>query len=88
MAVRHFEADVHRWVLRIVRDTGAANDVLVGTFWRAYRRRARYDPSRAFGAWVESRPTRRWIIYGRCAAIPRRRRRSIPLRRPTGRTRT
>src|SRR5207247_1442169 len=27
-------------------------DVLVDAFWRAYRGRARFDPSRSFGAWM------------------------------------
>jgi len=49
---RHFEADVHRWIVRIVRDEDAAEDVLVEAFWRAYRGRARFDPSRSFGAWM------------------------------------
>ena len=49
---RHFEAEVYRWILRIIRDTSAADDVLVETFWRAYRGRARYNASRAFGAWI------------------------------------
>ena len=49
---RQFEADVHRWILRIVRERSAADDVLVEAFWRAYRGRARFDPSRSFGAWM------------------------------------
>jgi RNA polymerase sigma-70 factor (ECF subfamily) len=49
---RQFEAEVHRWILRIVRDPAAADDVLVEAFWRAYRGRARFDPSRSFGAWM------------------------------------
>ena len=49
---RQFEAEVRRWILRIVRDTSAADDVLVDAFWRAYRGRARYDSSRSFGAWM------------------------------------
>src|SRR5438874_1848358 len=49
---RHFQADVHRWIRRIVRDLSAADDVLVDAFWRAYRARARFDPSRPFGAWI------------------------------------
>jgi len=49
---RRFETDVHRWVLRIVRDTAAADDVVIETFWRAYRGRGRFDPSRSFGAWI------------------------------------
>ena len=38
--------------MRIVRDGDAADDVLVEAFWRAYRGRARFDPSRPFGAWM------------------------------------
>jgi len=49
---RDFEHDVYRWILRIVRDTHAADDVLVEAFWRAYRGRARFDASRSFGAWI------------------------------------
>jgi RNA polymerase sigma-70 factor, ECF subfamily len=49
---RQFEADVFRWILRIVRDRAAAEDALVETFWRAYRSRARFDPARSFGAWL------------------------------------
>ena len=47
-----FHADVHRWSLRIVRDPSAADDVVVESFWRAYRGRARFDASRSFGAWI------------------------------------
>src|SRR5712692_4417747 len=47
-----FQGEVYGWILRIVRDTGAADDVLVEAFWRAYRGRARFDPSRSFGAWM------------------------------------
>jgi len=49
---REFEAEVYRWIRRIVRDASAAEDVLVESFWRAYRGRARFDPSRSFGAWM------------------------------------
>ncbi len=49
---RQLSSEVHRWVMRIVRDESAADDVLVEAFWRAYRGRARFDPSRSFGAWL------------------------------------
>src|SRR5215510_6574539 len=49
---RQFEADVYRWIVRIVRDRSAADDVLVEAFWRAYRGRARFDATRSFGAWL------------------------------------
>ena len=43
---RRFESEVYRWILRIVRDRSAADDVLVEAFWRAYRGRAQFDPGR------------------------------------------
>src|SRR3954463_12947088 len=49
---RLYEADVYGWVMRIVRDATAADDVLVEAFWGAYRGRARFDPTRSFGAWM------------------------------------
>jgi RNA polymerase sigma-70 factor, ECF subfamily len=49
---RQFETDVYRWILRIVRDRSAADDVLVEAFWRVYRSRACFDASRSFGAWM------------------------------------
>jgi len=49
---RQFEADVYGWIVRIVRDRSAADDVLVEAFWRAYRGRAQFDATRSFGAWM------------------------------------
>ena len=49
---RQYERDVYRWIARIVRDQSAAEDALVEAFWHAYRSRARFDPSRSFGAWL------------------------------------
>lgn len=49
---RRFERDVYGWIVRIVRDTGRAEDALVEAFWRAYRGRARFDSRRSFGAWM------------------------------------
>src|SRR2546430_4320767 len=49
---RQFQAEVFRWAVRIVRDPGIAEDVVVEAFWKAYRGRARFDWSRSFGAWM------------------------------------
>ena len=49
---REFSPEVYRWIVRMVRDRTAAEDALVETFWRAHRGRARFDPSRSFGAWM------------------------------------
>lgn len=52
-----FERDVYLWILRIVRDRSAAEDVLVEAFWRCYHARARFDASRSFGAWMRTLAT-------------------------------
>ncbi len=49
---RQFQGQVYGWILRIVRDTGAAEDLTVETFWRIYRARARFNPAGNFGAWT------------------------------------
>jgi RNA polymerase sigma-70 factor (ECF subfamily) len=64
---RHFEADVYRWIARVVRDEDAAEEVLVEVFWRAYRGRARFDPSRSFGAWVRRIATNAALDHLRAA---------------------
>jgi RNA polymerase sigma-70 factor, ECF subfamily len=52
MLFRQFQGEVYGWIVRIVRDPGAAEDLTVETFWRIYRARARFDPARSFGAWA------------------------------------
>ena len=49
---RAWQGEVFRWVVRIVRNRTAAEDVTTEAFWRAYRSRARFDPARSFGAWM------------------------------------
>jgi RNA polymerase sigma factor (sigma-70 family) len=49
---RRFQGEVYRWILRMVRDPGIAEDLTVETFWRIYRAHARFDPKRSFGAWA------------------------------------
>ena len=51
---RQFEAEVFRWIFWIVRDQSTAEDAVIDAFWRAYRSRARFDPSRSFGAWMRT----------------------------------
>jgi RNA polymerase sigma-70 factor (ECF subfamily) len=40
------------WILRIVRNHSAAEDLTIETFWRIYQSRARFDPSRGFEGWA------------------------------------
>lgn len=49
---RQFQGEVYGWIVRMVRNPGAAEELTVETFWRIYRARARFDPARSFGAWA------------------------------------
>jgi RNA polymerase sigma-70 factor (ECF subfamily) len=49
---RQFQRDVYGWIVRIVRDTGTAEDLTVDTFLRAYRAHARFDPAGNFPGWA------------------------------------
>jgi len=50
---RQHQKEIYRWTVRIVRDTGAAEDLTVETFWRIYRARERFNPAAGnFRAWA------------------------------------
>src|SRR5690349_6273959 len=49
---QEFQGPVYGWIMRIVRDRGAAEELTVETFWRAWNARARFDARRGFGAWA------------------------------------
>ncbi len=49
---REYQGAVYGWIVRIVRDPAAAEDLTLETFWRIYRARARFDPRRPFAAWA------------------------------------
>ena len=49
---REYQGEVYGWIIRIVHDSAAAEDLTIETFWRIYRARARFDPCRSFGAWA------------------------------------
>jgi RNA polymerase sigma factor (sigma-70 family) len=49
---RRHQAEIYGWIVRVVRDTSAAEDLTIETFWRIYRARERFDPERSFGAWA------------------------------------
>jgi len=48
------QAQVYSWIVRVVRDRGAAEDLTIETFWRIYRACKRFNPERSFGAWARS----------------------------------
>jgi RNA polymerase sigma-70 factor (ECF subfamily) len=43
---------VYGWILRIVRNPGAAEELTVETFWRIHRAHARFEPARGFEGWA------------------------------------
>ena len=49
---RQHQRQVYAWIVRIVRDSGVAEDLTVETFWRIYRAHARFDPKSSFGGWA------------------------------------
>ena len=60
---RRFQQPVYGWIVRIVRDPAAAEDLTVEVFWRIYRARARFDPQRTFGPWARRIATNAAIDY-------------------------
>ncbi len=49
---REHQCADYRWIVRIVRDPAAAEDLTVETLWRAYRAHARFRPDGNFDAWL------------------------------------
>ena len=49
---RTHQRSVFGWVLRIVRDPGAAEDVTIEAFWRMHHAHARFDAERGFEPWA------------------------------------
>jgi len=49
---RQHQKEVYAWIVRIVRDSGIAEDLTLETFWRIYKSRARFDPAGNFRAWA------------------------------------
>jgi RNA polymerase sigma-70 factor (ECF subfamily) len=52
------QRSVFGWVLRIVRDRAAAEDVTVEAFWRMHCAHARFDSAREFEPWARRVATR------------------------------
>jgi len=43
---RQHQCEVYRWIMRIVRDRAAAEDLTIEAFWRMYRAHARFDTAK------------------------------------------
>ncbi len=55
---REHQRSVYGWILRIVRDPAAAEDLTVETFWRIHRAHGDFDPARPFEPWARRIATR------------------------------
>ncbi len=55
---RGHQRAVYGWILRIVRDTGAAEDLTVESFLRMHRACTSFDPARPFEPWARRVATR------------------------------
>jgi len=55
---RLHQRNVRGWILRIVRDPAAADELTVETFWRIYRARDSFEPERGFEPWARRIATR------------------------------
>ncbi len=60
---RQSQAEVYRWIVRMVRDPATAEDLTIETFWRIYRSRNRFDSSREFGPWARRIATNVALSY-------------------------
>lgn len=55
---REHQREVYGWILRIVRDCAAAEDLTVESFWRIYRAHATFQSARPFEPWARRIATR------------------------------
>ncbi|HEX8799954.1 MAG TPA: sigma-70 family RNA polymerase sigma factor [Terriglobales bacterium] len=71
---RQHQCEVYGWILRVVRDRAAAEELTIETFWRMYRAHARFDAAKGnCTAWL------RRIATNAALDHLRRRRREVPL---------
>jgi RNA polymerase sigma-70 factor, ECF subfamily len=71
---RQYQGEVYRWIMRIVRNCAAAEDLTVETLWRMYRAHAQFDPAKG-----DCRPWLRRIATNVAIDYLRRSRHEIPL---------
>jgi RNA polymerase sigma-70 factor (ECF subfamily) len=66
---------VYGWILRIVRNPAAAEELTVEAFWRIHQARARFDPEQGFEGWARRIATRAALDWLRA----RKRENELPL---------
>jgi RNA polymerase sigma factor (sigma-70 family) len=60
---RQYQSEVYRWIVRLVRNPGVAEELTIETFWRIHRHQKRFDARRPFGPWARRIATRVAIDY-------------------------
>jgi RNA polymerase sigma-70 factor, ECF subfamily len=55
---RMHQRAVYGWLLRIVRNHAAAEDLTIETFWRIHQAHARFNPAQGFEGWTRRIATR------------------------------
>jgi RNA polymerase sigma-70 factor (ECF subfamily) len=81
---RQYQGEVFAWIVRVVRNGAVAEELTLETFWRIYRARERFDPSRPFGAWARRIASNVAIDYLKSARIDD----ALPTEVPDARERT
>lgn len=66
---RLYQRSVYGWILRMVRNPAAAEELTVETFWRVYQAHARLDPARGFEGWARTIATRAALDWMRRAQV-------------------
>jgi RNA polymerase sigma factor (sigma-70 family) len=60
---RDSQHEVYRWIAGIVRNPSVAEELTIETFWRVYKSRAHFDPTRSFQAWLRRIATNVALSY-------------------------
>ena len=64
---RQHQRAVYGWILRMVRNPAAAEELTAETFWRIYRAHARFEPARGFEGWARRIATHAALDWMRTA---------------------
>jgi RNA polymerase sigma factor (sigma-70 family) len=75
---RLHQRSVYGWVLRIVRNPPAAEELTVETFWRLHRAHARFDPRMGFEGWARQIATHAALDWLRRTKADRSLRADLP----------
>jgi RNA polymerase sigma-70 factor (ECF subfamily) len=66
---RQHQRLVFGWILRIVRDPAAAEDLTIESFWRIHRAHARFEPAQGFEGWARRIATHAALDWLRASRV-------------------